>query len=91
MKAIFETTAGIIRVFNDDSEFGDPFEFSIYVLGDENIAILKGLKAQSQIPMNVFAALRTCLKEQGFTEVSWHRWKTDEIGNKIRYEVRTKI
>ncbi len=91
MKAIFETTGGIIRFFNDDAEFGDPFEFAVFVVGDESTAVLKGLKAESDIPLSVFASMRKCLRERGFTEVVWHRWKIDKDGNRIRHEVRTKI
>jgi hypothetical protein len=71
-----EITGAIIRVFQGDAAFGDPFDFALFVTGDEGTATIKGLRMDGQrlMPAHrdaVFAALR----EHGFHTAVWHRHK----------------
>jgi hypothetical protein len=80
MKAVLEINSATVRVFADGAEFGDPFEFSVFIVGDEDTAILKGLKLDHRFTVRHKSALLKCLLEAGFKRMVWHRWKRTENG-----------
>jgi hypothetical protein len=76
MKAVLEINAATIRVFSDDARFGDPFEFALFIVGDEDTAIIKGLRLDDQrFTVRHRTAIMKCLLDAGFTRAIWHRWK----------------
>ena len=68
----FEITGGIIRQFRGD--FGTPFENVVYVVGDRDTAILKGLRIEKPTIEEGRDLLR-CLAQEGFKRVAWDRYK----------------
>ena len=90
MKAVLETVGGVIRVFKDDAVYGDPFEMSVFIVADGDTAVLKGLKTDD-LDLRCLQAIRICLREHGFTEMLWHRWKADGHGGHSRKDVRFKL
>jgi hypothetical protein len=81
MHAIMEINAATIRVFCDGARFGDPFEFALFIVGDEDTAIIKGLKLDDQkFTARHRTAIMKCLIEAGFTRAVWHRWRTGPNG-----------
>jgi hypothetical protein len=76
MKARLEITSGVIRVFKDDADFGDPFVLAIAMVGHEDTAILKALTNAQPVHRD-FVAIRQCLAEYGFTKLEWNRHRKD--------------
>ena len=86
MRAELEITAGIIRVFADDARFGEPFAEVLYLVGDEGIATLKGLRTE-RMTRGVWRAVDAELARVGFREATWHRYK-DGRRVEVRFPVR---
>jgi hypothetical protein len=81
MHAIMEINAATIRVFCDGARFGDPFEFALFIVGDEDTAIIKGLKLDDQkFTVRHRSAIMKCLIEAGFSKAVWHRWRVGPDG-----------
>jgi hypothetical protein len=81
MRAVLEINAATIRVFPPGAEFGDPFEFAVFIVGDEETAVIKGLRADDMRFMSRHrTAIMRCLIEAGFTRAVWHRWKRRSDG-----------
>jgi hypothetical protein len=81
MRAIMEINAATIRVFCEGADFGDPFEFAFFVVGDEGTAIIKGLKVDDQkFTIRHKTAIMKCLIEAGFSKAVWHRWRSGPDG-----------
>ena len=81
MRAIMEINAATIRVFSEGAQFGDPFEFALFVVGDEGTAIIKGMKLDDQLfTFRHRTAIMKCLLEAGFTRAVWHRWRIGPTG-----------
>jgi hypothetical protein len=85
MQAILEINAATIRVFAEGARFGEPFEFALFVVGDEDTAIIKGLKLEDQkFTVQHKAAIMKCLIEAGFSRAVWHRWRVGPNGPERR-------
>lgn len=81
MHAIMEINAATIRVFCEGARFGDPFEFALFIVGDEDTAIIKGLKLEDQkFTVRHKTAIMKCLLEAGFSKAVWHRWRMGPNG-----------
>jgi len=74
MRAEIEITAGIIRVFDDGAAFGGPFAEVMYLVGDEGVATIKGLRTE-RMTRSVWCAVDAELARAGFREAVWHRYK----------------
>jgi hypothetical protein len=81
MKATMEINAATVRIFEPGGQFGDPFDFAIFIVGDEDTAILKGLRADDhRFTSRHKSAIMRCLLQAGFTRAIWHRWKRTAEG-----------
>jgi hypothetical protein len=81
MKAVLEINAATIRIFSPGAQFGDPFDFALFIVGDEDTAVIKGLRADDMRFMTRHkTAIVRCLMEAGFTRAVWHRWKRTPEG-----------
>lgn len=71
-----EITGGIIRVGATGFQWGDDFDFVIPFIGDEQRAVLKGLRAKdTRFGTEHAAAVRAELRRLAFTHVGW--WRHD--------------
>jgi hypothetical protein len=81
MKAFLEINAGVIRVMGDAHNYGDVYDFALFVVGDEDTAILKGLRMDDQrFTVHHKRAIMRCLKDAGFNRMCWDRYKRGENG-----------
>jgi len=85
-KAHLEITTAIVRVGSDDFEFGDEFEFSIFITGDEGTAILKGMAFEG-FDLKHRDAVGKVLKENGFTHVGWWRHYKDKEPRFVKFRL----
>lgn len=80
MRAIAEITGAVLRIHEDDgAEFGEPFEWSCFVVGHEGTAILKGAKSAPKPAIAI--AIRKELRRLGFKAVTWTRY--DSTGGRL--------
>lgn len=85
MKAYLEIASAVIRVFQDNSSYGDIFDFSIFLVGDEDTAILKGLRMDDRrFTAQHKRAIIQCLKSHGFARASWDRYRPTPGGYEKR-------
>ena len=85
MKAFIEISSAVIRILPDDAVYGDPYEFAVFVVGDEDTAILKGLKMDDRrFTLHHTRAIARCLREAGFNRMAWDRYKVGENGREKR-------
>jgi hypothetical protein len=82
MKCHLEITSAVLRVYEDGVEYGGPFKMAISLVGDEGIAILKGLRTDN-LTMADKVAIFDCLIEHGFSEVQWRR-RTENSSRLVR-------
>lgn len=87
MQAFLEVSSGIIRVISDGATYGDVYDFAIFFVGDEDTAILKGLRIDDRrFTIRHKRAIVRCLKQAGFKRACWDRYKLSESGKeKHRY------
>lgn len=78
MKAYLEITGGVIRVYQDDAEFGTPYDKAMYIIGDLGVATIKGLRTNDLTIEDARATLR-CLADHSFTHAVWDRHKREKI------------
>ncbi len=92
MKAKLEIVGAVMRIYSgDEVRSHEPFEVSLFVVGDEEVAILKGLKIDKGVlNKNHVRAINECLKEHGFKTAVWYRW-VERNGNMIRKEIKHNI
>ena len=83
-QAHLEVTSGVVRVFRDGCEWGDPFTFAVAIVGDERVATLKALRADGVKPED-FAAIAECLLDAGFSEIRWSRHRSDGTVQEKRF------
>lgn len=75
VQAHLEITGGIIRLY-DSGGYRDrsPFLFALHLVGDDGVAILKGLKVEDQMfGRPHMRAVNECLKAHGFLRAEWDR------------------
>ena len=85
MKAYLEISSAIIRVLPENSNYGDVFDFALFVVGDEDTAILKGLRMDDRrFTVHHKRAIIQCLKRHGFARVCWDRYRAVEGGHEKR-------
>lgn len=76
MIAELEIVGAILRVWLDNTKYPEPFEMVLYIVGDTDTAILKGLKMDgTTLTTRHRHAIMECLKRNGFKRAIWHRWK----------------
>jgi hypothetical protein len=75
MKCLLEITSAVLRLYPDDAAYGEPFELALFVVGDEGVATLKGLRSDGQLTTEDRKAFFECLRSHGFIEVKWKRYK----------------
>lgn len=76
MKAYLEISSAVIRIFPDHASYGDVFDFALFVVGDEDTAILKGLRMDDRrFTVHHKRAIIHCLKRHGFARASWDRYR----------------
>ena len=81
MKAYLEISSAIIRVLPDNATYGDVFDFALFVTGDEDTAILKGLRMDDRrFTVHHKRAIIQCLKQAGFARACWDRYRKTEDG-----------
>ena len=85
MQAFLEINAAVIRVFPENSTYGEVFDFALFVVGDEDTAILKGLRMDDRrFTVHHKRAIMRCLKEAGFNRLRWDRYRMTETGREKR-------
>ena len=76
VSAFLEITGAIIRVFGPGAAHGDPFDFALFVTGDEGTATIKGLRMDGQrLTPAHRGAVQAVLHEHGFHTAVWRRHK----------------
>lgn len=80
-----EITGAILRIWEDGTDFPTPFSYSIFVVGHEGIAYLKGL--QHGIKHGDRKNIAAALLKLGFHTAAWTRYSED---GKVR-TVRVKL
>jgi len=83
-----EITSGILRIWDGEAIFGDPFKISIAFVGDEKIAILKGLRTDNfWVTKETRIEIAKELWNLGFTEVMWRRYRKDGSTHEMRVQL----
>lgn len=76
ISASLEITGAIIRVFAPGSGHGDPFDFALFLTGDEGTATIKGLRMDGQrLTPAHRGAVQAALAAHGFHTAIWRRHK----------------
>jgi hypothetical protein len=76
VKAYLEISSAVIRIFPENSSYGDIFDFALFVVGDEDTAILKGLRLDDRrFTVHHKRAIIQCLKRYGFARACWDRYR----------------
>lgn len=72
--AHLEITSGIIRVYSSGGyEAATPFDFVLHLVGDDGVAILKGMKTDDGFERQHMRAINACLKAHRFRRAEWDR------------------
>ena len=84
--ALLEITGGVVRIFENGGDFGKPFDLSMFIIGDEGVATIKGARSDQQIRPYHARIIAAALAKHGFHTMVWHRHKGE-----FRKEVRIDI
>lgn len=75
MEADFETTGGLLRLFEDGKSYpDDDYLFCMTIVGDEGVATIKGLVAEG-LPASAYIPVGRVLRRAGFEQMRWVRHK----------------
>jgi hypothetical protein len=71
-----EITGGVLRIFRNGGRWPDPFDYSMFYIGDEGTATLKALVRASPQPCE-FRAIAHVLLQNGFHTMRWTRHRAN--------------
>ena len=89
--ALLEITGGVVRIFENGGNFGEPFDLSMFIIGDEGVATIKGARADQQLKPYHVKIVAKALAQHGFHEMVWHRHKGNtKVEVRIRFDLEGK-
>lgn len=89
MHALLEITGGVIRVWADGHDYPEAFNLSVFVVGHEKSAYIKGL-VSDKFTKSHSKAIKDCLKQHGFEKIIFDRWRKID-GAMVKKEITINL